>query len=99
VGIDVSGSAAAKAKVSLGYDRESFALVPLKKDETELQTIVARSCLGFRSMWDFQVRHAVWTGGAAEDAASRMAEGKTAGESLKTEMSTGSNGALSCGGQ
>ena len=74
-GIDVSVSTEGTSKFVLGFDRETYALVPRKGDGEEAMALVGTSCVHASRFGDrVEIRHVVATGSAAKDLSKSLAK-------------------------
>lgn len=69
VGLDVAASTQGTGRFVLGYDRDTYALIPrINEDEresSEAMSLAAVSCIYAKGLDDVQFRHFVSTGEAA----------------------------------
>lgn len=68
MGLEVAASTeTATGRLVFGYDRDTFALIPRKKNkqESEAMSLAAVSCIYAQGLEDVQFRHFVSTGGTA----------------------------------
>lgn len=66
VGLEVAASTdAAPGRMVFGYDRDTFALVPRKKDNDDAMSLAAVSCIYANGLTDVRFRHFVASGKAA----------------------------------
>lgn len=69
VGLDVTASTEGTGRFVFGYDRDTYALIPRKHNDSEVESdamsLAAVSCIYARGLDDVQFRHFVSTGEAA----------------------------------
>lgn len=65
VGLDVTASTEGTGRLVFGYDRETFALIPRKKDNDDAMSLAAVSCVYAKGLDKVQFNHFVSTGNAA----------------------------------
>lgn len=65
VGLDVSASTEGTGRLVFGYDRDTFALIPRKKNNEDAMSLAAVSCVYAKGLDDVQFNHFVSTGDAA----------------------------------
>lgn len=65
VGLDVAASTEGTGRLVFGYDRETFALIPRKKDNEDAMSLAAVSCVYAKGLDAVQFNHFVSTGSAA----------------------------------
>lgn len=96
VGIDVAVSTAETARMSFGYDRDTYAIVPKVKDGAEAMSLTGASCV-YTSPWGqrIQFAHLVATGVAAEQTANQMAA-SPAGVGVAAFAMMGTRGGTRC---
>lgn len=67
VGLEVAASTdAAPGRMVFGYDRDTFALVPRKKDNEDAMSLAAVSCIYANGLTNVKFRHFVTSGEAAK---------------------------------
>lgn len=67
LGLEVAASTeTATGRLVFGYDRDTFALVPRKKDNEDAMSLAAVSCIYARGLNEVQFRHSVSTGNTAK---------------------------------
>lgn len=67
LGIEVTASTeTTSGRMVFGYDRDTFALVPRKKDNEDAMSLAAVSCIYARGLNEVQFRHSVSTGNTAK---------------------------------
>jgi hypothetical protein len=66
LGIDVSVSPESTTRLTVGYDRETFAIVPRKGEHKDAMSLVAVSCVYGRAMDEVRFNHMVATGSPAK---------------------------------
>jgi len=70
LGLEVTASTeTTSGRMVFGYDRDTFALVPRKKDNEDAMSLAAISCIYARGLNEVQFRHFVSTGKTAIDIA------------------------------
>lgn len=70
VGIDVAASTeTATGRMVFGYDRDTFALVPRKKNNEDAMSLAAVSCIYAHGINDVKFRHFVASGQTAKNVA------------------------------
>ena len=65
VGLDIAASTEGTGRLVFGYDRDTFALIPRKKDNEDAMSLAAVSCVYAKGLDDVQFNHFVSTGDAA----------------------------------
>jgi hypothetical protein len=65
MGLDVAASTEGTGRLVFGYDRDTFALIPRKKDNEDAMSLAAVSCIYAKGLDDVQFNHLVSTGDAA----------------------------------
>ncbi len=92
MGLEVAASTeTATGRMVFGYDRDTFALVPRKKDNEDAMSLAAVSCIYARGLNEVQFRHFVSTGNTAIDIAQ---DHKTLAD-IKSSIQGGSGNCLS----
>lgn len=67
LGIEVTASIeTTSGRMVFGYDRDTFALVPRKKDNEDAMSLAAVSCIYTRGLNEVQFRHSISTGSTAK---------------------------------
>ncbi len=71
LGIDVSASTEGTGRLAFGYDRDTFALVPRKDDNTgaDAMSLAAASCVYADGLNEVQFDHFIATGDTAKNVA------------------------------
>ena len=92
MGLEVAASTeTATGRMVFGYDRDTFALVPRKKDNEDAMSLAAVSCIYARGLNEVQFRHFVSTGNTAID----IAQDRKTLEDIKSSIQGGSKNCLS----
>ncbi len=65
LGLDVAATTEGTGRLVFGYDRDTFALIPRKKDNEDAMSLAAVSCIYAKGLDDVQFNHLVSTGNAA----------------------------------
>ncbi|GAW87786.1 conserved hypothetical protein [Bathymodiolus platifrons methanotrophic gill symbiont] len=69
VGIDVAVSTEGTGRIVLGYDRDTFAIVPRKGDNEDAMTLTSFGCIYIDGLNEIKYNHFVSTGDAAKNIA------------------------------
>jgi len=92
LGIEVTASTeTTSGRMVFGYDRDTFALVPRKKDNEDAMSLAAVSCIYARGLNEVQFRQFVSTGNTAID----IAQDRKTLEDIKSSIQGGSKNCLS----
>jgi len=92
MGLEVAASTeTATGRLVFGYDRDTFALVPRKKDNEDAMSLAAVSCIYARGLNEVQFRHFVSTGNTAID----IAQDREILADIKSSIQGGSENCLS----
>ncbi|SET50768.1 hypothetical protein SAMN05216326_13154 [Nitrosomonas marina] len=90
LGLEVAASVeTTTGRMVFGYDRDTFALIPRKKENEDAMSLAAISCIYAQGINEVQFRHFVSTGNTAID----IAQDEKALEDIKKSIQGGS---LSC---
>ncbi len=65
LGLDVAATTEGTGRLVFGYDRDTFALIPRKKDNEDAMSLAAVSCIYAKGLDDVQFNHLISTGEAA----------------------------------
>lgn len=94
MGLEVAASTeTATGRMVFGYDRDTFALVPRKKDNEDAMSLAAVSCIYARGLNEVQFRHFVSTGKTAID----IAQDRETLADIKSSIQGGSENCLPSG--
>ena len=66
LGLDVAATTEGTGRLVFGYDRDTFALIPRKKDNEDAMSLAAVSCIYAKGLDDVQFNHLISTGEAAK---------------------------------
>lgn len=69
MGIDVAFSVEGTGRMVFGYDRDTFSIVPIKKDGKEAMSLVSFSCIDAKGLDAISFNHFVSSGDSAKEVA------------------------------